>query len=144
MTARSLQRLIHLGCRDLGMSQEARHDMQLLVTGKASMTDMTEADLNKVVLALKAKGMKVDTKKGRPASKRADVRFLHVMWKLLGEAGALKVPGRAGLNSFIRSRFEAKWGAVPLDVDALFDASQINDVTRALKDWCKRAGVTIR
>lgn len=137
---RALQQTIHVACRQLGLDGEARRDLQLAVTGKASMTDMTEADLRRLLDRLKADGFKVDKPKKRVAP-RADVRYCHVLWRLLGEAGAVRVPGRAGLNAFVRARFEGKWQSVPIDIDALQDAGQINDVTRALKDMCKRAGI---
>lgn len=150
--ARSLQRMIHVGCKQLGLDSDARHDLQLLVTGKDSMSDMSDADLHKVIKALEQRGFKTGFKRpskggliGRRASApRADLRFVHVLWRLLGEAGALTKPGRDGLNAFVRSRFENKWQSVPIDIDALRDASQINDVTRALKDMAKRAGVTVK
>lgn len=151
-----LQRMIHVGCKQLHMDNDSRRDLQLLVTGKASMTDMTGAELLKVLDALKQRGFNPTGNSyfaghnGKGASKapsqkasRADVRFIHVLWEKLGEAGALKSPGRAGLNAFIRSRFENKWAAVPIDVDALQNAGQINAVIRALKDMCKRARVDV-
>lgn len=143
--SRTLQKLIHVGCRELGIDAETRRDLQLVATGKASMSDMTEAELQKVVEALKARGFHPERSGGfaRPVSPRADIRFIHVLWRQLALAGALKVTGRKGLNAFIRARFEKKWGAVPLDVDALRDPAQINDVTRALKDWCARVGVKL-
>ena len=152
----SLKRMIHAGCRELGLDSDTRHDLQLVATGKASMADMTEAELHKVVAALKQRGFKPfgntyytsrksgGKTRGHAQAPRADLRYVHVLWRQLGEAGALKRPGRDGLNSFIRLRFEGKWQSVPIDVDALRDASQINDVTRALKDMCRRAGVVIR
>lgn len=153
---RSLQRMIHVGCKQIGLDDATRHDLQLVATGKGSMSDMTEAELKKVVAALKARGFrpvgdsnfrgrKPAVKGGlKPAAPRADLRFVHVLWKLLGDADAVRKPGRDGLNAFIRSRFEGKWQSVPIDVDALRDAGQINDVIRALKDMCRRAGVTVR
>lgn len=144
MTDRSLQRMIHVGCRDLGLDQDMRHDLQLVVTGKTSMADMTDDDLKAVLQALKDRGFRPATKgRGRKTAPRADLRFIHVLWKRLGAAGALKKPGRAGLNAFVRSRFEGKWEFVPIDVDALRDPAQINAVIRALKDMCRRAGVEI-
>ncbi|TKA96888.1 regulatory protein GemA [Cereibacter changlensis] len=145
MTARALQRLIHVGCRELGLDADTRRDLQLVATGKASMAEMSEAELAKLLEALKARGFKPGFKPGakppRPAAPRPDLRYIHVLWGLLGKAGALKKPGREGLNAFLRTRFEGKWGSVPIDIDALRDAGQINDVTRALKDMCRRAGV---
>ncbi|UFS63820.1 regulatory protein GemA [Paracoccus denitrificans] len=154
-SARSLQRMIHVGCKQLGLDEDARRGLQLITTGKTSMSDMTEPELRRMVEALKKRGFKpfgnsyfkggkTAGGKARPPAPRADLRFVHVLWKLLGEAGALKRPGRDGLNAFIRSRFEGKWQSVPIDVDALRDAGQINDVTRALKDMCRRAGMVIR
>lgn len=151
---RTLQRMIHIGCRQLGLDNDTRRDLQLVATGKASMSEMTEADLRKVVEALRKQGFKPFGNsyfkggkkaggKARPPAPRADLRFVHVLWRQLGEAGALKKPGRDGLNAFVRSRFEGKWQSVPIDIDALRDAGQINDVTRALKDMCRRAGVQV-
>lgn len=154
--ALTLKRMIHVGCKELGLDNDTRRDLQLIATGKASMADMTEADLRKVVEALKQRGFKPygntwytarktgGKSRGHTPAPRSDLRFVHVLWSQLGKAGALKRPGRDGLNAFIRLRFEGKWQSVPIDVDALRDASQINDVTRALKDMCRRAGVVIR
>lgn len=156
MADRTLQRLIHVGCRELGIDAEMRHDLQLIITGKASMSDMTDLDLNKVVAALKERGFKSfegrsskvakQPLKGRskPLAPRADLRFIHVMWKLLGEASVLREPGRSGLNSFIRVQFEAKWKTVPIDIDALRDTGQIDDVVQALKAMCRRNGVPLK
>lgn len=142
-TARTLQRMIHVGCKQLGLDTGTRHDLQLRVVGKASLSDMTERELRAVADELKRLGFKADVKERRPAARRADIRFCHVMWRLLVEAGAAKVAGSRGLNAFIRARFERTWGAVPIDVDTMTEWEQINDVVRALKDWCRRAGVEI-
>lgn len=153
--ALTLKRMIHVGCKQLGLDNDTRRDLQLVATGKASMKDMTEADLRSVVDALRQRGFKpcgspyftsvkgAGKPTGHGVAPRADLRFIHVMWRLLGEAGALKRPGRDGLNAFLRARFESKWEAVPIDIDALRDAGQINDLTRALKDMCRRAGIEI-
>ena len=149
MTARALQKLVHVGCRELGLDADTRHDLQLVATGKASMRDMTDAELEKVIEALKARGFKpsgdpAQGKRGRPAAKRGDVRYCHVLWKLLAEKGAVKVPGRIGLTAFVRARFEAHWGAVPIDIDAMTEHDQIKDVVDALKAMCVRAGIDPR
>ncbi len=148
MSTRALQKLIHVGARELGLDPETRHDLQLVATGKTSLRDMSEAELEKVVQALKDRGFRpaVDPGKrarGRPSAKRADVRFCHVMWRLLAQKKAVREPGPKGLNAFIRTRFEKKWGSVPIDIDAMQDGSEINDVVRALKDWCKREGIDL-
>ena len=144
---RALQRLVHVACRELHIDAEARHDLQLAVTGKASMLDMSEADLTKLMDRLKAVGFKVSLKPrsakavAPSPAPRADLRLIHVLWSKLGQKGVLDRPDRAGLNAFIRSRFEAAWSSVPADVDMLRDHKQIDAVVQALKDWGRRAGI---
>ena len=144
MSARSLQRLIHVGCRQLGLDADLRHDVQLAATGKASMADMTEAELERVVEALQERGFKTGFKGGakgrRGAAPRADLRYVHVLWGLLAAQGKVEA-GREALNAFVRVRFGKAWGATAIDVDALRDARQIADVIEALKSMCRRAGI---
>jgi phage gp16-like protein len=143
---RALQKLVHVACRELGIDGETRRDLQLVVTGKASMLDMDEADLNKMVAALKERGFKPHaggSRKLRPAAKRGDVRFAHVLWGKLHRAGAVTQGGAKGLNAFLRARFEKAWGAVPFDIDTMQDARQIATVIEALKGMCTRAGISL-
>lgn len=144
---RSLQRLIHVACRQLGIDADTRRDLQLALVGKASLAEMDLAELRAMVEGLQARGFKPGFKpglKGRHApAPRADLRYIHVLWRQLEQAGALTQTGRAGLNAFVRARFAGKWGSVPIDIDTLRDAGQINDVTRALKDMCRRAGIRL-
>lgn len=139
---RALQKLIHVGCRELGIDQDARRALQVAVVGKGSLSDMTEAELTKVVDRLKSDGFKPALKrqKHRPAP-RSDLKLVHVLWRKLGEAGALERPDREGLNAFVRSQFGETWGSVPADIDMLRDADQINAVIRSLKAWGKRAEI---
>jgi hypothetical protein len=143
MTRRNLQRLIHVGAKQLGLDSATRHDLQLRIVGKASMADMTENELRAVATEMKRMGFRADAQGRRPAAKRADVRFCHVMWRLLVEAGSAKVAGPKGLNAFIRARFEKTWGHVPIDIDAMTEWSEIDDVVQALKDWCARDGIEL-
>lgn len=142
---RSLQKLIHVGCRELGIDADTRRALQLVATGKASMSDMTDGDLKAVLDTLKARGFQPHASKGapqrHPRAPRADLRLVHVLWGALGRAGKLEKPGRPGLNAFVRRRFGDVWGAVPADVDMLRDASQIAALIEALKSWCAREGV---
>jgi hypothetical protein len=144
VTDRRLQKTIFVGCRELGLDGDARRDLQLRVTGKASMSDMSEPELKAVLGALKDAGFKAKRGKKYPAAPTSDLRLIHVLWGLLGKAGKLDRPGRDGLNAFIRSAFGNSWGSVPADVDMLRDHEQINAVIRALKGMCDRKGVTYR
>lgn len=143
---RALQKLVHVGCRELGLDGEVRRDLQLVVTGKASMHDMDEADLTKLVAALKERGFKPHAGKARakrPPAKRADVRFAHVLWGKLHKAGAVTQGGAKGLNAFIRARFEKSWGAATFDIDTMQDHRQIATLIEALKGMCARAGIDL-
>jgi hypothetical protein len=66
-----------------------------------------------------------------------------VLWGKLVRAGAVDRAGAAGLNAFIRARFEKSWGAAPIDIDAMRDWRQIATVIEALKAMCARAGIRL-
>ncbi|WP_425091985.1 gp16 family protein [Tropicimonas sp. S265A] len=138
----ALRRKIFVGCRELRLDDDTRRELQLQVTGKASLSDMTEPELKKVVKELEKRGFKPVSKgrKYRPAP-RADLRLCHKLWGLLGEAGALDQPGRAGLNAFVRKQFGDAWSSVPADIDMLRDAEQINAIVQALMAMCRRHNV---
>jgi hypothetical protein len=139
-------RLIHVAARELGLDEDTRRDLQLVTTGKASLRDMTAPELDRVVEALKARGFAPGRKvspKGRKAAPRGDIRFCHVLWGKLVQAGAVDGAGAKGLNAFIRARFETAWGAAPIDVDKMQDWRQIATVIEALKAMCARAGIKL-
>lgn len=138
----SLKTQIILGCKQLGMDADTRHDLQFDVTGKDSLTDMSEAELQLVLGRLKEKGFEPVSRRGkRPPAKRPDVRYCHVLWRLLHDAGVVEVGGAKGLNAFLRSRFGRAWGAEPIDIDTMRNGRQIADVIEALKDMCRRKGI---
>ena len=141
MSRASLIRTVHVGARALGLDDDARRDLQLAATGVASLKDMTEAQMRAVLDRMKGAGF--DARSGRPhkVAPRADLRLCHVLWRILAEGGAVRSPGRAGLNAFVRSRFGEAWGAVPADVDMIRDHAQIEAVIRALTEMGTRAGL---
>lgn len=138
---RKLQMTIHAAAREIGISSQDRQAMQLIATGKASTSEMTEAELQVVVDALKARGWSPKGRGGRKTSARPDIRFVHVLWRLLGDGGHVQ-KDRQALNSFIRTRFGAR-GAAVLDVDMMRDPQQIAAVTEALKAMCKRHSIPV-
>ena len=141
-------RMIHVACRDLGLDQDTRHELQERVTGKTSLSDMTERQLKLVVDELKAKGWqparKVSGKKTfRNFASRGDIRFCHVLWGKLVAASVFAVPGHEGLNAFARTVLEKPAGATILDVDQLRDHKQIALLIEVLKARCARAGIDL-
>lgn len=141
MNSRRDYKGIYARSKEAGLDEDARRDVFEQQTGKRSLSLMTAAEVGRVDAHLKTLA---PPKKGRkPEAKRADVRFIHVLWRKLMEAGVLTDPTRAGLNKFIRSRYGDAWGAETIDVDALTDHRQIATVIEALKDWCQREGVEL-
>lgn len=136
MTA-ALIKTIHVGCRQLGIDAETRHEMQMRLVGKESLAEMTDAERQRVLDELKARGFRPSTGR-RAKAPRADLRLIHVLWAKLGHAGALKDPTRKGLNAFIQKRFGKAWGFVPADIDGLRDGPKIDAVLQALIQWGKR------
>lgn len=139
-------RAIYAGIKAVGIDDEDdRRDLYARVTGKRSLREMTAAEQSAVVEALRRLGFRPAAAGNAPKkARRADVRYIHVLWRLLSEHGAVTSPGRKGLNSFVRARFGKAWGAEALDVDALTEWRQINDVVTALQDWCDREGIPCR
>ena len=134
-------RTVHAAAREIGLDAEDRRALQIVATGKASSADMSEQELDDVLAALKARGW---TPKGRKApAPRGDLRFVHVLWRLLFEAGKVERGGAEGLNAFVRARFSAAWGSVPADIDMMRDGRQIADVIEALKAMCARHGIPV-
>ncbi len=138
---RQLQRTIHAAAREIGLEADDRRALQLVATGKPSTSDMTEAELRAVVEALRARGWTAKGHGGRKRSERPDIRYIHVLWRLLAEGGHV-AKDRRSLNSFVRTRFGAQ-GAAILDVDMLRDAGTIAAVTEALKAMCKRHSIAL-
>lgn len=138
---RKMQVTIHAAAREIGMDPDDRRAMQLAATGKTSTKDMTADELKAVMEALKARGWSPVGRRGRKTATRPDVRFIHVLWRLLADAGHVD-KDRRKLNSFVRTRFGATYAAI-LDVDMMQDAAQIRAVTEALKAMCKRNGIDV-
>ena len=141
----ALTRTIMVGCRQLGLDDDTRRDLQLRVVGKASLRDMTATEQQKVLDALKAEGFTPSggAKAKRKPAARGDVRFCYVLWGKLHRAGVVEQAGAKGLNAFVRKRFEKTWGAAPIDIDQMRDHAQIATIIEALKAMCKRAGLEV-
>ena len=124
-----LTRLIHVGAREIGLDEDGRRDFYQRVTGKSHQNQMSEADKQKVLDALKASGFKV---KGRPSSNKAYVRLIYALWRSIGEAGGLSDPSIHALRSFVKRETgvgDPEW----------LTYQQANPVIEALKAMEKRA-----
>ncbi|PTV94040.1 uncharacterized protein DUF1018 [Rhodobacter aestuarii] len=136
----NLNAVINIAKGKLGMAEDDYRAMLERVTGKASLKVMSDRQKTAVLDEMQRMGFSKTSGK-RPPAKRADVRYCHVLWGLLHKAGVVKVGGAKGLNAFIRSRYGAAWGAVPIDIDRMTEARQISTVIEALQAWCKRNNI---
>jgi len=102
-----LVRLIHVGKGKLGLSDDAYATLLEGATGKSSTTEMTVAELEKVMRALRTAGF-VPTGSGRGRSLSArpetvggltaeEVRYIKGMWALVA-----RVKTESALNAFIK------------------------------------------
>lgn len=136
----NLNTVINIAKGQLAMAEDDYRSMLERVTGKASLKLMTDRQKTAVLDEMKRMGFQKTGGKRAPAA-RKDVRYCHVLWGLLHKAGVANVAGAKGLNAFIRSRYGAAWGAVPIDIDRMTDAKQISTVIEALQAWCKRHNI---
>ena len=138
--ATNFNAVINIARGQIGMAEDDYRAMLERVTGKASLRLMTDRQKAAVLDEMKRLGFRKAASK-RPPAARKDVRYCHVLWGLLHKHGVVKVGGAKGLNAFIRARYGAAWGAVPIDIDRMVDARQISTVIKALQAWCKRHNI---
>ncbi len=141
------RRHVFAACREMGIDEETRKDLQLQATGKASSSDMNAADFDKVLAALKVKGWKPAVRgtkgKGWIDVNRADQRKVLAIWGQLAKVGVV-TSGRTAINAFLCSHtFKAKWTDAATDI-AIIGPERCADVIEALKDIARRNQVVLR
>jgi len=133
--------IIHIAAKQLDMDETDRRSLYEWVTGKSTLTSMSEADREGVVRELKRLGFRVKPS-ARRASARADtarkasgkayVRLIFALWRSIGEHGGLRDSSAAALKAFVEKRTGVS------DPDWLTYA-QADPIIRALKDMEARA-----
>lgn len=121
------QRAVFAACKRLGLDADARRDIQLGVTGKASMSDMDLGELGKVLDTLNR------DYKG-PAGHGAHAGKIRALWWTLYWIGAVTDPKGRAIDAFIRRQT----GVTTL---RFLDHRRGRDVIEALKSWAAREGV---
>ncbi len=139
----ALLRDIHVGAKDLNLSEDRYRALLSGTTGHDSCKDCTNTQLAEVIVELKRLGWtKKPKKRFVPATTNKQAALVHVLWRKLGEAGALHTPTREGLRAFCVRQLGLGPG-VAADPDML-SVEQLGPVIEALKDMCKRDGVKLR
>lgn len=133
-----LIQLIHIGCSKVGLSDESARAFKEDHTGKASCSDMTIAELETVLGALKNAGFVVANRNGKkrmPVTERdrgyaseEQLEYIKGLWEL-----AARVKTDAALESFVRRL---------IHVDALrfMDERDATKVILALRSMAAQAG----
>lgn len=121
-----LMRAIHAACRKRGLDEEARRDLQLGATGKASMSDMDAAELAKVLDRL--------NRAGRAAGERPHVGKVRALWWSLYWLGEVDATDARAIDAFVKRQT----GIAAL---RFLNHRQAASVVEALKNWARRAGV---
>lgn len=120
-------RAVLAACRRLGLDGEARKDLQRDVVGVASMADMTEGQLGRLLDHLNR-----DYKGTNP--ERPHVAKIKALWWSLYWLGAVDEPSDKALSTFVKRQT----GIAAL---RFLDHTKSSSVIEALKDWLRREGV---
>ena len=129
---RALLAQIHIAAKELVLDEELRRDVVEIAVGKRSTRQCTDAELGKVVDAMKAKGWRPGRKgKKRPGSGKPYVRKIFAMWGALGRAGQLRNNKREALIAFVKRM-------TGIDDPEWLDPAQAGVVIEALKSWQSR------
>lgn len=123
----ALMRAIMAACNRHGLDDDARRDIQIEIIGKASMKDMSVAELVRLRDHLN-RGWK------GPRNQRPHVGKIRALWWSLYWIGAIERPDDEALNTFIKRQTHIQ------HINFL-DHRQAPGVIEALKSWLEREGV---
>lgn len=120
---------VRAAARRLRMDDDDRHSIQLEVTGKASMSDMTLAEIGKVLDRLNRDW------KG-PMGHRAHVGKIRALWWSLYWLGAVDRPDEQALDAFVKRQ-------TGKERITFLGHKEAYRVIEGLKSWLLREGVRL-
>lgn len=134
MTYKSDLAKIHIGKKELGMSDDAYRAMLVRLTGKQSLRDSSPLDRAKVLAEMQQKGFKA--KRGTRKNddwRSARIRKIYAQWSELDRLGELRDKSPQACLSFCQQHMKAEkleWA----------ETQELNACIEALKSWIERAG----
>ncbi|MDR1276167.1 MAG: regulatory protein GemA [Candidatus Accumulibacter sp.] len=136
-----LIRLIHVGKRELGLSDETYRALLAGCTRKDSTTRMSVPELERVFDRMKHSGFKVQVKSARhaaaqskpsrPLAQSPQARKIRALWLSLHTAGAVRNASEAALAAYV----QRQTGIAALQ---WLDSAQAGKIIESLKSWLIR------
>ena len=134
-----LIRLVHTGCRVLGIDDHERQAIQLAATGRESLTEMRIEEIDKVLAELRRRGfVPLGGQRTGTGSEWSDhlppvpaVSKLRAMWLSLWHLGCIDDVSDDALLVFVRRQTNLSSGAWA-------DGAAISSCIEALKSWLAR------
>ncbi len=131
---RALIAKIHVAKKQLAMDEDDYRQILLDLTQHQSLTQCTEAELERVIGALKAKGFKpLPSRNGKPTAQHPSARKARALWISLYQLGVVRNGSEEALEAFARRQ---------LKCERLVWARQSDSfkLIEALKQMAERAG----
>lgn len=138
--------VIHLGRKALALDKDTYRDFLAQQTGKRSAAELSPAERQRVIEAMRARGFCQETwgglggsvskiMRGGGTKLRPHQAKVKALWRALWNLGALRDGSDTALDVWIRSPKGA-------GVEALrfADAKACNKAIQGLRDWCAREG----
>ncbi len=132
---RALMGVVHKAAKAIQMDDDDRRAMQIRITGKESLADMTLGQIGDVLDELRALGW-VDGKRSKGRRRLAshpEAGKIRALWLSLYHLGEVNDPTEDALASFVKRQTR-------LDDLEWVKQENAHRVIEALKSWCDRAG----
>lgn len=141
------RKALFAACRELGIDDETRKQIQLRVVGKDSTSGMSAGEIGLVLDELKQSHgwtPKRQPKRAgaRPIAPGDQAAKIRALWLALYHLAEIEDPTEAAIDGFARRMTKNAPGRGGAGVDSLrwLDAAAANQVIKALRGWCDRVG----
>lgn len=128
---------VHLAKKQLALAEESYRDILRRVTSKESASQLSEAELDRVLAEFKRLGWKPKPNR-TGTSKHAQIRMIHAVWADLCKLGIDAEDEAAALRAFVQRQTKTKANPEGVSDPAFLDSVQANRVLEGLKAWRTR------
>jgi phage gp16-like protein len=107
---RSMEGKVHVAKKEMGIDEDTYRGMMMDVTGKASLTQLSDREVEQLVEHFKTKGWQAKPKSGPlTSSRRADhpiAKKARALWISLHQLGAIKNNSEQALEAFAKKQLK--------------------------------------